>query len=281
MKGGGLTQGSERLRATQSSAFYQSVPDFGWHRRLNLCSNVRLWCSLLLHVTVPNTTGVNSLPFMYMTQLLWKLVSTWKPGEQAVHPVVENSYLYFSWSMILNLGYTLKSSGSLKNGDEAWFYLKSIEFKFLKVMPGIRFVLKISHDNSNAQLGSGRPIWGQGSCSLEWKWHSSHWFFSQMIMKQLATMNQSLSNQWLSARLTWSYETRCWEKTCLSKMTCQVGLLEKGSSRKSGWILSQWLHFSHITELYKVFGRGKNTKEVEWPGVFLVHKDQFVTPRSE
>lgn len=115
-EGRGSAQGSERLWATQSSAFCKSVANFGWHRRLNLCSNVRLWCSLLLHVAMPNTTGVNSLPFMHMTQLLWKLVSTWKPGEQAVHSLVENSYLYFFWSMILNLGYTLKSPGSLKNG---------------------------------------------------------------------------------------------------------------------------------------------------------------------
>lgn len=54
-----------------------------------------------------------------LTQLLWKLVPTQKPGKQAVHPLVENSHFYFFWSMILNLGYTLQSPGSVKNGDEA------------------------------------------------------------------------------------------------------------------------------------------------------------------
>lgn len=70
-----------------------------------------------------------------------------------------HNYLLFLWSMVLNLGYThCNHLGMLNTAIKPWISLKSIKCKFLKVMSGTRFVLKISRDDSNAQLESGRSI---------------------------------------------------------------------------------------------------------------------------
>lgn len=73
--------------------------------------------------------------------------------------LVGHSYSHFFWSMVLDLGYThYNHLGILYIPGDTWISLKSIKCKFVKVMPGIRFVLKISRDDSNAQLGLGRSI---------------------------------------------------------------------------------------------------------------------------
>lgn len=47
-----------------------------------------------------------------------------------------------------------------------------------------------------------------------------------------------------------------------------MGSLEKHSSKESGWVLSQWLHLCHITKLYELFCKRKNTVVIELPRGF-------------